>query len=419
MQDVLGLEYTTNDASTPALFNLALEKYLASDATTMPQVEEVLSVDPNMPMALVFRAYLLKLAADPRFKTPIAKCADALKQTQLNHREQLHLSVTEQLVANRLDKAADTLDGIISHYPKDVLAIRVAHYLHFYGLGSGAMLRSLNTTLSQWQPGDPYYGYMKGMECFALEESGEYERAEAAGREALDINPADIWAAHAVTHVLQMQQRFDEGVPFIESLKGNWDGVNNFANHLHWHQALQYIGLGETNEALRIYDDLLIKPIKDDFYLDTCNAASLLWRFVMLGIDVGSRWQQLHEISSQRVEDDELVFSTLHYLMAPAVLGDDDAMQRCLNNIEAWSERTGSQSEVCRQVGKTLAAAICRLGNGESSAAVKLITSVKAQIHQIGGSHAQRHLFDQMIKWGSEVGTGAGHSSAPVPTSGP
>ena len=48
------------------------------------------------------------------------------------------------------------------------------------------------------------------MQSFGLEESGEYPEAETFGRRAVEINSEDVWAAHAVTHVMQMQSRFDE-----------------------------------------------------------------------------------------------------------------------------------------------------------------------------------------------------------------
>ena len=399
MKDELGLEYTSSHAESAVLFNQALTRYLASDATTMSQLEDVLFADPEMPMAMMFRAYLLKLAADPRFKVRIDQCLDTLVQrTDLNEREILHREALTLWRDNQLEETAHAFDNIICQYPRDMLAIRVAHYLHFYGQGSTAMIGSLAEVVRSWQPDEPFYGYLKGMECFALEELGKYAESESAGREALTINPADIWAAHAVTHIMQMQGRFKEGVSLIETLKTNWLHANNFVNHMHWHQALQYIGLGQLDQALRIYDELLIDPIKDDFYLDVCNSASLLWRLVMLGVDVGDRWQHLHEISSRRVEDDELIFSTLHYLMAPAVLGDEDAMKRCLNNIETWSARPETQSLVCRNVGMTLAEAICQLSRGESEAAARQMASIQPQISQIGGSHTQRHLFEQMIE---------------------
>ena len=399
MQDDLGLYYTAADADCPAIFNQALTYYLASDARTMTCLDELLSKDPEMPMAIMFRAYLLKLAADPRLKASIDQCVEDLSETKkLNKREKLHREALILWRDNQLEKAAQSFDSIIRTYPKDMLAIRVAHYLHFYGQGGHAMVSSLAGIVPAWKHDEPFYGYLKGMECFALEELGKYTEAELAGREALRINPSDIWAAHAVAHIMQMQARFTEGVSFLNAFKANWHDANNFVNHLHWHQALQHIGLGQPDEALRIYDELLINPVKDDFYLDVCNSASLLWRLTMLGVNVGTRWQHLQDISRRRVEDDELVFSTLHYLMAPAALGDEETTRRCLSNMESWSTRSETQSLVCRSVGIPLAEAICKLSRGETEAAARQIASIQPEISRIGGSHAQRHLFDQMIE---------------------
>ena len=119
----------------------------------------------------------------------------------------------------------------------------------------------------------------------------------------------------------------------------------------------------------------------------------------MLGVPVGDRWEQLHEISNNRVGDDELVFATLHYLMAPASLGDQEAMQRGLDSIQAWSNRHDTQASICRNVGLGLAEVICQLNQEEPKAAAKNLLDIQPRIHQIGGSHAQRHLFDQMIEF--------------------
>ena len=82
MQDDLGLYYTAADADCLAIFNQALTYYLASDARTMTCLDELLSKDPEMPMAIMFRAYLLKLAADPRLKASIDQCVDDLSKTK-------------------------------------------------------------------------------------------------------------------------------------------------------------------------------------------------------------------------------------------------------------------------------------------------------------------------------------------------
>lgn len=397
MRDEFDLNYTTSSPETPALFCDALESYLASSTEVMPRLEGILELDPEMPMALMFRAYLLKLAADPRFREPIARSCEALvDRGDLNEREKMHRQALLLWQQDQMFEAAKIFDEITRLYPKDMLAARVAHYLHFYGSGGPDMTASLKETISHWAPGERFYGFLKGMESFALEESGDYSAAEKVGREALEINPADIWATHAVTHVLQMQSRFNEGIPFIESFSHHWDNANNFVFHLHWHRALQHIGVGELEEALAIYDNLLVAPLQDDFYLDVCNAASLLWRLEMHGLSTGDRWQQLHELSTKRIADDELVFTTLHYLMAPAVLGDTEAVNRGLQHFESWSKQSTSQGEVAKKVGLEMARAIQEITTGREAQGASRMAQINQSVYLIGGSHAQRDLFNQL-----------------------
>ena len=398
MRDELGLDYTTDNPDCVQLFCEALENYLASSVQVMPSLEQLFEQDPAMPMALLFRAYLLKFAADPRFRAAINQCFDTVSaRPDLNDREQRHLKALSLWQADQMTDAVAVFDGIVLDYPKDMLALRIAHHLHFYGSGGRQMMESLQVALENHETNDRYYGFLKGMHSFALEESGHYPEAEAAGLEALDINRKDIWAAHAVTHVYQMQSRFEEAISFIESRLPEWNSANNFVYHLHWHKALQHIGLGNLDQALIVYDEALVEPLADDFYLDVCNATSLLWRLEMSGSNVGDRWAPLHELSKNRVQDDELVFTSLHYLIAPAILGDATTVKAGLDHIHHWSNAKTSQGTVAKIVGETMATALTKLASEQKREGVTLMQSVQNEIYRIGGSHAQRHLFDQLI----------------------
>lgn len=395
---MLSLTYSTNHEQSAPRFAEVIESYLGARSDTMSLLEDILQDDPTMPMALLFRGCILKLAADPRFRSAIDQCIAAATKSRLNPREQKHLEALKLWQADQMVAAARCYDKIAREYPEDIVALRMAHYLYFYSLGGEPMKASILAVLDAWHPELPYYGYLMGMLAFSMEESGQYDEAESYGKRALDINPADVWAAHAVTHVYQMREEFDKGLPFIASMEANWGNLNNFVNHMYWHNALQFIGSGQPEQALRIYDELLVKPLKDDFYLDVCNAASLLWRLDMLGIDTGDRWQGLLALSQNRIEDDELVFTSLHYLMAPAVLGDSENVEKALGHYQQWASGDGDQQDVTKAVGEPMARAISLLGKGEHRAGAELLKQVEASIHLIGGSHAQRHLFSQLIE---------------------
>ncbi|XOV87886.1 MAG: tetratricopeptide repeat protein [Pseudomonadota bacterium] len=393
--DELGLSCTTTSAASPALFNDVIDAYLGSSPRVVPLLDNLLASDPEMPLALVLRGYLLKLAADPRLAGAITQIHARLTQLrEVNPREQMHIAAFNRWADGDMIGATEILETLLLTHPKDMLALRVAHYLHFYAGDSGAMQASVARSVSLWRPDERFYGYLLGMYAFGLEEAGDYEAAEARGRTAIDINRGDIWAGHAVTHVFQMQQRFDEGVDWLAALLPAWVETNNFRYHLHWHKALCHIGLGDADTALGIFDEHLEAALADDFYLDVCNAASLLWRLDLLGVATGERWETLRDLSRARVRDDELIFSSLHYLMGPVRLGDEEAVQAALGHLAAWAETNTTQGRVCRQVGLSLGQAIACLGRGDTQQARDLFMHARDQVYLIGGSHAQRDLFN-------------------------
>ena len=125
--------------------------------------------------------------------------------------------------------------------------------------------------------------------CFAHEECGNYVIAEAAGRAAVELDPADLWATHAVAHVMEMQDRHDEGIAWLGELERHWAGGNNLLHHLWWHRALFHLECGETAEVLALYDRRfrdLASPVtqaQPDLYIDVQNAASMLFRLERRG----------------------------------------------------------------------------------------------------------------------------------------
>ena len=78
-----------------------------------------------------------------------------------------------------------------------------------------------------------------------------YDRAEAHAREAITRDRGDIWAAHAATHVMEMQGRHREGIAWVRGFENDWGEVNNFAGHVWWHRLLFHVELDEIRRGAR------------------------------------------------------------------------------------------------------------------------------------------------------------------------
>jgi hypothetical protein len=67
------------------------------------------------------------------------------------------------------------------------------------------------------------------MFSFGLEEQGDYNKAEEVGLEAVELNPTNVWAIHAVTHTYEMQAAFHKGMKYLDDRKDNWAKGNFFS----------------------------------------------------------------------------------------------------------------------------------------------------------------------------------------------
>ena len=216
--------------------------------------------------------------------------------------------------------------------------------------------------LPSWSPNDPGYGFVLGCHAYALEESGDYRQAEETGRRAVELDRGDIWAAHAVAHVAEMEGRLEDGIAWIADLADEWHECSNFALHLKWHEGLYHLELEQHDRVLALYDRE-VRAESTDEYLDMANAVSLLWRLEQADVSVGARWTELAARAASHVDDHALVFVDLHYLMALAAAGNGAVVEDFLASCERFAASgQGTEAEVMADVGLPLARQWLRIG---------------------------------------------------------
>ena len=144
--------------------------------------------------------------------------------------------------------------------------------------------------LLAWDSATPGYHAMLGMQAFGCEEMGDYARAETLGRAAIELEPRDGWAQHAVAHVMEMQSRQRDGIAWMRANPENWTKESFLQIHNWWHLALFHYDLGEMDEVLALYDGPIYGS-GSPLALNMVDASAILWRLHLGGVDVGSRWQ--------------------------------------------------------------------------------------------------------------------------------
>ena len=399
--DQRGIAYTAASQEAVNSFDATMDEYVHFGIDTGARLKETLTADPEFPMAHVLRGYFMQLfcvaALTEKAKQSSIKARHAADERGVDARERHHIEALDAWVAGDLRTALQHWESILLDQPLDMLAVKLSQFVHFY-LGDSRRLRdSIARILYAWKENVPGYANVLGMYAFGLEESGEYSAAERNGKLAVERDPEDPWAVHAVAHVMEMQDRRRDGIAWLRERERNWNACNNFRFHLWWHLALFHLELEQYDEVLRLYDrEFRAEPT--DEYLDICNATSMLWRLEERGVEVGDRWGELAEVSAARIDGHGLIFPDMHFMMALEAAGDTARGDALLRSLEVASHATGvTQARVIEDVGLALARAIAAWYRRDYHGVVETLLPIRYELPALGGSHAQRDLFHQIL----------------------
>ena len=394
-----GLAFTASSPEAVAAFDRAVMNYLSFSTETGASLKALLAIEPEMPMAQCLRGYffLLMGVRGPGGQGRTRKrCACSSGEAQLNPRERLHAAALLAWSGHSLAQATRAWSEIARLYPRDILAVKMAHFGHFYGGDSRGVRDCVAAALDFWRESDDVYPYLLSMYAFGLEECGDPWQAEAIGRDALARQPRDPWGIHAVAHALEATGRTADGVAWIDSVAAHWQGANNFRYHLAWHQALFPLRgrrLPRWPAGLRPHR---LRRRRHRNTWTSANDASLLLRLELAGADVGERWRAVAAKAEGRTEERVLAFADLHFVLALAsspAPEHRELAQRMLASMAAHAESPAGDAAVYRAAALPAAQAIVAFREGRHADAAQGLAEAAPHLYQVGGSHAQRDLF--------------------------
>lgn len=375
-----------------AAYQRAAAAFLAWRTGVDAALAEALEAAPDYTMAHILQAWTLLGSRDPRQIEAARGVAARAAALPADAREQAHLEAIRLTLADDYLGAKASLGDLLRAFPRDALALQMAHAFDYLGGDLDAMRERVAGVLPAWSAELPGYPTVLAMQAFCLEECGDYARAEQLALAALALNASEARAHHVMAHVFEMTDRPDAGARWLTAHEPHWAIDSTVATHCAWHLALFHLRLGQPDRALALYDRR-VRAGRSGSLGDLIDAAALLWRLKLHGVDAGARWAELAAAWSTHIDDGYCTFSDLHAMLAFVGAGDETRAERLIATLAQAHTRPTRHGTTTRQIGLPACRGLLAFGRGQEALAVTLLASLPPAAHHIGGSHAQRDVL--------------------------
>lgn len=362
------------------------------------KIDHAMAEAPGFAMAHIAKAYMFATATEPALTQQAAAIVQGLTSRRLPDREASHLHALRLQLSGSWSDAGLQLDLHNARYPRDMLGMQAGHLIDFFHGNARNLRDRIARVLPKWSSDTPGYPVLLGMYAFGLEESGDYAKAEACGRLAVELEPLDGWAHHAVAHVFEMQGRPQEGAAWMASREAHWAADENFFKvHNWWHYALYLMQLGHADKALSIYDTHIRKP-HHAVALELIDASALLWRLQLAGVDVEGRWDEVASAWDAHADGRSYTFNDWHAAMAYLGAGRDSDVTRLIKEFQRERADETEIDEWARTIALPLVQGFTAFWHEDYSNAVQKLHGARFIANQFGGSHAQRDIIDLTLQ---------------------
>ncbi|MEM7250609.1 MAG: tetratricopeptide repeat protein [Pseudomonadota bacterium] len=404
--DVRGHHVRSQSPEAIAAFDRGIHSFACWRTDTFAHLDAAIEADPDFALARLAQGWILHTARTdafrPKIEAILQACAPLVDRG--DERECAYFDGLQAAFRGYGIEAGTVLESMLLNHPRDLFAHRLVQFELFWNGRAHWMRDIVERSAGEWNASVSDYGCFLSVRAFSNEESGFYEQAERYGREAVEIDPTDCWGTHAVAHVLVMQGRIDEGVNWLEGLSRHWADANQMRHHLWWHLCLFLLEREEHDRIVELLtteirnpESPLVKAVPDAT-IDIQNVASLLMRLELRGVDVSAHWPMLADVCAGRVSNHANAFSNAHDMMILAANGEFELADQLLLSMRERHESPDRSLAVSYSAaGIAACEAVLAHRKRDYAIVIERLAPVRHDLPLIGGSHAQRDIFFQLL----------------------
>ena len=402
MQDRYGLPLTTNSARAAECFVAGLDLLLEQNFGPEEQFTQAIEADPEFALAHSALAYMFHMRAQVAEARESAQKAQTLA-TGASRREQQQVEAIALFVTGQGPRSYALIREHLVDYPRDMLMLRVAQRLGVLGCSGAGIASFPAPLLALMQSVASVYGddwAFLGQYAFVHHETGYLEEAQRLAERSLVLRPTNAVAAHSVAHVFFETGDAVHGGEFLESWLKGFDPRAPYHVHLSWHQALFQLAQGHYQRALVLYETDIRPAVVAHRAPALNDSAALLWRVHMYsGATPSFPPEEVRDLAAPAASRPGPAFRDAHAALAFAVAGDEVYMGQMIDRLQSLA---AGGDVLAGEVTLPLVQGVSAFAHGAYSEAVRhlepLFTEPRLdQLARIGGSHAQREVFEDTL----------------------
>ena len=375
----------------------AVDALLSGNVGADEALDRALAAAPDFALAHAAKARALQMrGAAPEARAAAARASELARSA--TPRERGHVAAVTLALGPDLPRALDAVRGHLREFPRDALVLSLATGVYSLTGFSGRRDRN-ELLLGILDEVAPAYGedwWFLNVHAFACTEAGDRGRGRRLVERSLGLHPRNAHAAHALAHVFYEEGDSAGGAAFVSKWLPGYERAAQLHCHLSWHLALFELDRGRGEQAAKIYDDSIRPGAALSAALGTLvDSTSFLWRCHLWSVGpTPLPWDEVRDFARRAFPKPSVAFADEHLVTALAAAGDPDGAAARLAELRLM-EQEGRQP--AGRVAADVAEAMTAYARGDWGRTIALMAPVFEEIVRVGGSRAQRDVFEQTL----------------------
>jgi tetratricopeptide (TPR) repeat protein len=385
--DRYGLAVSTPSSTAAARFQDGMDRLLSFSAGAGESFAAALEADERLAVAHAGAALVAAVLGDTTGARAAAERARA-RVAGATRRERQHVEAVHAFLTGDSARAFAIVDEHVAEFPRDALLVNQASSaIALAGRADRQEHRVAFLERVATAYGDDWW--FQSALAFGYHEVDRFEESRRLSERSLEQYPANANAIHNIAHIC-FETVDSGGAALLDDWMSRYDRSASFHCHLAWHQAMFALHAGRHAQALAIFERDILGAANARSSMS--DGTALLWRLHLDGAG-GLPWRTLADLAA-RVSRPAFIFGEVHAALAYAAAGDTAAMGRLMDGLRGLH---AAGHPIAGTVALPVVQGIAAFAAGDHAGALAHLEPVAADLHRVGGSHAQWELFEETM----------------------